>query len=223
MSSKVYQELKSVLKSKFGGLAIGVSNEGVSAPPISMPHQALDLFTTVIENYPASSEFLSDGTYDLGFKDSTSKKLSPKEMTSLCHGLMKDYPVVLLEDPLGQDDWDSWSEFQKTCKIELVGDDLLAANVVRIQTAEDKKAYNSLLLKINQIGTITEAIKAAKLAYKFGWSVFVSHWWGQTSGNFIADLTVAKYNRLMDIEDEIEKSSGKCEYAGENFRRTHFI
>lgn len=67
---------------------------------------------------------------------------------------------MILEDPLGQDDWDSWLEFQKTCKIELVGDDLLATNVVRIQTAEDKKAYNSLLLKINQIGTITEAIKA---------------------------------------------------------------
>ena len=152
-------------------IAIGIGDEGGFAPPISEPHEALDLLMTAVERCsytgkikfgidPASSEFLSDEHYDLGFKDSTRRKLSSSDMQSLYHKLLNDYPVVLLEDPFGQDDWKSWSEFQTTCRIELVGDDLLATNVARIKTAEEKKACNALLLKINQIGTITEAIQA---------------------------------------------------------------
>lgn len=112
---------------------------------------------------PASSEFLSDGIYDLGFKEKSSKdgeKLSAAKLGSLYQELIRDYPIVLLEDPFGQDDWEAWTKFNSTTKIELVGDDLLATNVHRIKTGEEKKACNALLLKINQIGTITEAINA---------------------------------------------------------------
>ena len=114
---------------------------------------------------PASSEFLSKGIYDLGFKDESSNKdaLSAKDLASLYRELIREYPIVLLEDPFGQDDWEAWTDFNTTCEIELVGDDLLATNVHRIKIAEERKACNSLLLKINQIGTITEAISACVL------------------------------------------------------------
>jgi enolase len=113
---------------------------------------------------PASSEFFDSGTYDLGFKDAEDKssrtKLSAAKLSELYCSLLEDYPIVLLEDPFAQDDWEAWTAFNKTCKIELVGDDLLATNLDRIKIAEDKNACNSLLLKINQIGTITEATEA---------------------------------------------------------------
>lgn len=111
---------------------------------------------------PASSEFLINNVYDLGFKDksSSSDKLSAARLGSLYRELIHKYPIVLLEDPFGQDDWDAWTDFHSKSDIELVGDDLLATNVHRIKTAKDRKACNALLLKINQIGTITEAINA---------------------------------------------------------------
>ncbi|KAG9241765.1 Enolase, C-terminal TIM barrel domain-containing protein [Calycina marina] len=136
LGSDVYQWLKSVLKPRFGDTSTGVGNEGGFAHPISAPQEALHLFMTAVErcNYvrklkfgmdPASSEFLSEGHCDLKFKDSNIKKLSSKEMQSFYNELLEKYSVELLEDPFGQDDWDSWVEFQRTCKIELVGDDLL--------------------------------------------------------------------------------------------------
>lgn len=165
-----------------------------------------------------------------------------------------------MEDPFAEDDWAAWTAFNKNCQIELVGDDLLATNTDRIRMAEEKKACNSLLLKINQIGTITEAMEAyvlilsnmimtplisksgsAKLAFSLGWSVFVSHRSGETTDDFIADLTVAlgtghlksgspcrgervaKYNRLMDIEAELEVQNQRYLYAGTDFGRTHVI
>lgn len=111
---------------------------------------------------PASSEFLLKDIYDLGFKDrfSSDEKLSAAELGSLYRELIQKYPIVLLEDLFGQDDWDAWTDFNSKTQIELVGDDLLATNVHRIKTAKDRKACNALLLKINQIGTITEAINA---------------------------------------------------------------
>jgi enolase len=111
---------------------------------------------------PASSEFLSGNVYDLGFKDKSSDKdkLPAAELGSLYREIIQKYPIVLLEDPFGQDDWDAWTDFNSKSQIELVGDDLLATNVHRIKIAKDRKACNALLLKINQIGTITEAIEA---------------------------------------------------------------
>lgn len=111
---------------------------------------------------PASEEFFSNGSYDLGFKDKSSGgvKLSAAELGMLYRDLIQDYPIVLLEDPFGQDDWEAWTSFNAHGQIELVGDDLLATNVKRMKMARDRKACNGLLLKINQIGTITEAITA---------------------------------------------------------------
>ncbi|KIW03240.1 phosphopyruvate hydratase, variant [Verruconis gallopava] len=180
MGSEVYQELKEVIKGRYGTTATGIGDEGGFAPPISSPRQALDLLTTAAENCdysgkvkfamdPASSEFYNkdDGTYNMGFKktknDPTAQKTdicSKSDMMGLYHELMDDYPLVLLEDPFAQDDWETWAEFNKNCAIPLVGDDLLATNKKRIEMAREKKACNALLLKINQIGTITEAIEA---------------------------------------------------------------
>lgn len=110
---------------------------------------------------PASSEFFRDGVYDLGFKDKTADRRSPQQMQQLYQGLVDgQYPIVLLEDPFAEDDWDSWTEFNKTCGIELVGDDLLVTNVERVRMADERKACNSMLLKVNQIGTVSEAIEA---------------------------------------------------------------
>jgi enolase len=193
----------------------------------------------------ASSEFFHDeeGLYDLAFKQSKSGSalmkgewLDTEGMMKLYNELLDRYPIALLEDPFAEDDWQAWTRFNATCPVELVGDDLLATNKQRIITAHEKKACNVLLLKINQIGTVTEAIDAAKLAYSYSWSVFVSHRSGETIDDFIADLTVglstghlksgspcrgervAKYNRLMDIEQELEVKGARWIFAGKGFR-----
>lgn len=151
--------------------ATGVGHEGGFAPPISQPHEALDLLVEAVSlaGYtgrikfaidPASSEFFRNGNYDIGFKDDKPNLQSPKQLAELYRSLLQNYPIVLLEDPFAETDWDSWIEFNKNCPIELVGDDLLVTNTKYVQEANDKRACNSMLLKINQIGTISEAIEA---------------------------------------------------------------
>ena len=250
IGAEVYTQLKSTITTKYGKAATGIGDEGGFAPPISEPHEALDLLMEAIKAAghehqvkigidPASSEFLtSDGKYNMGMKWDRPKELSSSEMIDLYHSLLERYPIVLLEDPFAQDDWQAWTSFNASCPVELVGDDLLATNLKRINRANDEKACNSLLLKINQIGTISEAITATLRAYELSWAVFVSHRSGETTDDFIADLTVAlgtghlksgspcrgervaKYNRLMDIEDEIRAKAGEsgCRYAGTAFR-----
>jgi enolase len=180
-----YQQLKQIIVKKFGanGMALwvvanfkagGIGDEGGFAPPISRPQQALDLLTQAVKEAgyegkvafaidPASQEFLnSSGKYDLDIK-ATSREhetLTPSKLSELYRGLLSSYPIVLLEDPFGQDDWQSWVEFASSSEVELVGDDLLATNIERVKIAAEKKACNSMLLKINQIGTITEALDA---------------------------------------------------------------
>ncbi|KAF2251781.1 enolase [Trematosphaeria pertusa] len=247
MGSEVYQTLKKVISEKYGAPATGIGDEGGFAPPITRPEEALDLLETAVEKCgytgkikyamdPASSEFFrEDGDYDLGFKDKTPNVVSPAGMQELYSRLMTKYPIVLLEDPFAEDDWPTWTAFNKTCPIELVGDDLLVTNVERVRMAKEKKACNSMLLKVNQIGTVTEAIEAANLAFSLGWGVFVSHRSGETTDDFIADITVglgtghlksgapcrgervAKYNRLMDIESQLKAAGKECLYAGESF------
>lgn len=171
LGAEVYQNLKGVIIEKFGQSAIGIGDEGGFAPPISEPHEALDLLSTAISGSnhdggikfgidPASSEFFRDDKYDLGFKWEKSQLLEKPEMADLYRSLITKYPIVLLEDPFAQDDWEAWNAFNKDCKIELVGDDLLATNIHRIDEAQRKDACNALLLKINQIGSISEAIAA---------------------------------------------------------------
>lgn len=247
--SEVYTELKNLISSKFGKSAIGIGDEGGFTPPISEPHEALDLLMAAITAAghegdvkigidPASSEFYKIHTreYDLGMKWDHASPQSGEQMAALYHRILANYPIVLLEDPFAQDDWESWTMFNQDCKVELVGDDLLATNIDRINMASKRKACNALLLKTNQIGTISESIDAALRAYELGWAVFVSHRSGETTDDFIADLTVAlgaghlksgspcrgervaKYNRLMDIEDDIKRESVDHRFAGVDFR-----
>ena len=152
-------------------IAIGISDEGGFAPPISQPHEALDLLMKATQKAghegkfkfgidPASSEFFKNNKYDLGVKWKEPHPMEKPELAALYRELIDKYPIALLEDPFAQDDWEAWSDFNKTCEVELTGDDLLATNINRIRVAEERAACNSLLLKINQIGTITEAIGA---------------------------------------------------------------
>ncbi|KAK3396207.1 putative enolase [Sordaria brevicollis] len=256
MASETYHCLKGIISEKFGAIYTGIGDEGGFAPPITQPEEALDLLTEAVAKAgytdkikfgidPASSEFFDSkyGTYDLGFKsipegESHSESVrTPKEMMDLYNSLMEKYPIPLLEDPFAEDDWDSWTKFCADYKEELVGDDLLVTNVERVRMAESRAACNAMLLKVNQIGTVTEAIDAAKLAKSLDWGVFVSHRSGETTDDFIADLTVglgtghiksgapcrgervAKYNRLMDIEAELKGSWKPWFYAGEQFRK----
>jgi len=257
MGTTVYQTLKSVLKERFGLSGTNVGDEGGFAPPIATAVQALDLLTEAVHRChyegrvkfamdPASTEFFNAerGEYNLAFKqDGKSASAagdnvhSRASMAAFYAQLVAKYPIILLEDPFAQDDWQSFIDFTRSMSasgssLEIVGDDLLATNPQRIQRAIDAKACNSMLLKINQIGSISEAIGAARLAYSAGWKVFVSHRSGETTDDFIADLTVgigsghlksgapcrgerlAKYNRLLDIEDELNQDSSKTPFAG---------
>merc|ERR1719389_917900 len=148
---------------------------------------------------------------------------------------IKNYPFVSIEDPFDQDDWEAYSKFQAACgdSMQIVGDDLLVTNPKRVQKALDVKACNALLLKVNQIGSITEAIEAATMSQFAGWGVMVSHRSGETEDHFIADMVVglsageiktgapcrserlSKYNQLLRIEEEL---GSRCSYAGVNFR-----
>lgn len=170
-NSETYACLRSLIVQKHGKGAIGLGDEGGFAPPIDLPRQALDLLVEAIDKAgytgkikigidPASQSFFKDGNYDLGFKADKPEVMSPDQLANLYGELLTEYPIVLLEDPFGQDDWDAFTKFNAQTQVELVGDDLLATNRKRIETAIQKKACNSLLLKINQIGTISEAIKA---------------------------------------------------------------
>ncbi|KAK4565604.1 hypothetical protein LTR86_004221 [Recurvomyces mirabilis] len=246
-NSETYAALKTIIEAKYGKAAVGLGDEGGFAPPIDRPEDALSLLVEAIAKAvhqdkikigidPASQSFFKNGNYNLGFKTNQENNLSAANLASYYRQLLHSYPVILLEDPFGQDDWDAFIDFNKDCGVELVGDDLLATNIDRVKTAVKKEACNSMLLKVNQIGTVTEAIAAGKAAYAAGWSVFVSHRSGETTDDFIADLTVgiraghlksgapargervAKYNRLMDIEDNLRYRGRNFSYAGENFR-----
>jgi len=148
--------------------------------------------------------------------------------------MIKNYPVISIEDAFDQDDWDSWSKFHKQIDVQLVGDDLTVTNTERIKIAIEKNACNCLLLKVNQIGSVTESITSCKLAQSSGWGVMVSHRSGETEDSFIADLVVglgtgqiktgapcrserlAKYNQLLRIEEEL---GANAKFAGVNFRK----
>lgn len=169
--SETYACLKTLIASKHGKSAIGLGDEGGFAPPIYHPTEALDLLVQAIADAghegkikigidPASQSFEKDGSYNIGYKTGRSGVMSGTQLADLYHSLLAKYPIVLLEDPFGQDDWPAWTNFMKDCPAELVGDDLLATNIKRIRMGEEKNACNSLLLKINQIGSITEAIEA---------------------------------------------------------------
>jgi len=239
--SEVYQKLKSLAKKKYGQSAGNVGDEGGVAPDIQTAEEALDLITEAIEaaGYTgkikiamdvASSEFYKteEKKYDLDFKNPDSDKskwLTYEQLAEMYKSLAQKYPIVSIEDPFAEDDWEAWSYFFKTSDFQIVGDDLTVTNPEFIKKAIELKSCNALLLKVNQIGTITEAIQAAKDAFGAGWGVMVSHRSGETEDVTIADIVVglragqiktgaparserlAKLNQILRIEEELGKSS----------------
>jgi enolase len=236
---EVYHSLKSILKKQ--GLSTGVGDEGGFAPKVPSNRAPLDFITEAIEaaGYkpgsdialaldPASSEFFIDGTYEL---KSEGKKLSSEEMAGYYQDLTAAYPVISIEDGLAEDDWDGWIAMTKAIgkKVQLVGDDLFVTNTKRISRGISEKAANAVLIKLNQIGTITETIAAVTMARNAGWNSMISHRSGETVDSFIADLSVSlgtgqiktgapcrgerveKYNQLIRIHEEL---GSKATYAG---------
>lgn len=250
IGTEIYHILKSVTKKRYGQDAVNVGDEGGFAPPIKSNEEGVELLMSAIEQSGhaskvvlgmdvASSEFFVDGQYDLDKKirtpQSTSKMLSGKELAAFYKDLCSKFPIKSIEDAFEQDDWENWQAFTKEVgkDIQIVGDDLTVTNPARIERAAKTGACNALLLKVNQIGSVTESIEAVKLAKRSGWGVMTSHRSGETEDNYIADLAVglctgqiktgapcrserlAKYNQLLRIEEEL---NGKTSYAGNNFR-----
>ena len=245
--AEVYHALKSVIKAKYGQDAVNVGDEGGFAPNIQDNREGLELLKEAIAKAGytgkvkigmdvAASEFFDNGSYNLNFKGRKPDLRTGDQMVELYKQFVRDYGLVSIEDPFDQDDWTSYAKLTKAVggPVQIVGDDLLVTNPKRIKVGIEKKACNSLLLKVNQIGTVTESIQACKLAQAAGWGVMVSHRSGETEDSFIADLVVglktgqiktgapcrserlAKYNQLMRIEEELGK---KARYAGEKFRK----
>lgn len=232
VGAEVIYALRKILKDK--GYTVSVGDEGGFAPKLETNEEALELMVMAIEKAgyttdqvkigmdAAASSFYEDGKYKLKINGEL-KSLSSKEIVAWYKDLTEKYPIISIEDGLAEDDWEGFNLLTKTLgsKITIVGDDLLVTNIKRIKTAIEKEAVNSVLIKLNQIGTVTETIEAITLAQKQGWSPFISHRSGETTDTFIADLSVGlacpfiksgslvrgervcKYNRIMEIEDSL--------------------
>jgi len=239
--SEVYQALKGVLKTS--GYTTGVGDEGGFAPALKTNAEAVEVILKAIEKAgykagddvcialdPASSGFYEDGLYNLRTEG---KKVSSAEMVEMYAAWINKYPIAVIEDGLAEDDWDGWQLLNKTLgdKIELVGDDLFVTNVERVARGIKENVANAVLIKLNQIGSLSETIATIDMARKAGWGAMVSHRSGETVDSFIADFTVAmatghlktgapcrgerveKYNQLMRIEEELGDAAI---YAGRN-------
>ena len=237
--AETYHALQATLKKK--GYPTAIGDEGGFAPKVASNEEPLELITTAIEQAgyrpgkdigisldPASSGFYQDGKYELKREG---RALKPEEMIAYYKKLVGNYPIVSIEDGLAEDDWAGWALLNKALgsKIELIGDDIFVTSSALVQRGIDEKVANSVLIKLNQIGTVTETIATMILAQRAGWGVNVSHRSGETVDSFIADFTVAtragklktgapcrgerveKYNQLMRIEEELGDSAV---YAG---------
>ena len=236
---EVYQALAKVLRAK--GYNTSVGDEGGFAPALKDDREAIDLILEAIQTVgltagrdialaldPAASELWEDGKYFLRRRN---ERLSTAELIAHWADWVKQYPIVSIEDGLAEDDWAGWQQLQAQlgARVQLVGDDLLVTNVTRLQRAIDERACNSILIKLNQIGTLSESLAAMELAAKAGFSAVVSHRSGETEDTTIADLAVAtnagqiktgaparservaKYNQLLRIEEELGEAAV---YAG---------
>jgi enolase len=221
VGSEIYHTLKEILKRDFGKSAINLGDEGGFAPNLGTAEQALDLIMKAIKNSGyqnrvnialdiAASEFYKKGRYS---------GKSAFKMTEYYLKLIEKYPIISIEDPFTEDDWKSWQLLNS--KFLVIGDDLTVTNPERIKMARKKNLCNGVIIKINQIGTVSQVIEAVKLAKSYNWKIMVSHRSGETNDDFIADLAVgigadyiksgapargervAKYNRLLKIEEEI--------------------
>ena len=233
--AEVYHALKSVLKSQ--GLATAVGDEGGFAPDLRSNEDALKLIIEAVHKAgyepgkdvaialdPAASEFYKDGRYNL---KGEGRSLDAKAVVELYQEWSARYPIVSIEDGVAEDDWDGWKHLTNTlgAEVQLVGDDLFVTNVARLKEGIERGVANSILIKVNQIGTLTETLEAIDLARKAGYSAVISHRSGETEDTTIADLAVAtgagmiktgaparsdrvaKYNRLLQIERELGEAA----------------
>jgi enolase len=236
-AAEVYHTLKGVISAR--GLATGVGDEGGFAPNLPSTESAIEAILEGIEKAghagkvavaldPAASEIFKDGRYVLAGEG---KNLSPSEMTDYYASLCERFPIVSIEDGHAEDDWEGWSDITQKLgdKIQLVGDDIFVTNIERLELGIERKVANSILIKLNQIGTLTETLDCIELARKNGYSAVISHRSGETEDATIADLAVAtncgqiktgslarsdrlaKYNQLIRIEEELGK---QAIYAG---------
>ena len=235
MGTEIFHHLKSVLKSK--GMNTAVGDEGGFAPNLSSNEAAVEMILEAIEKAGyrsgkdiylaldvAASELYENGKYNL---ESEGRLLSSEEMVEYFGSLVNKYPIVSIEDGLHEDDWAGWQHLtaELGTKIQIVGDDLTVTNMTRLQRAIDENSMNSILIKLNQIGTVTETIQAVEMAKNAGYGVVISHRSGETEDTTIADLSVAmgmgqiktgsasrtdricKYNQLLRIEEELGSSA----------------
>ena len=235
-SKEIFKELGKVITLKYGKPTLG--DEGGFAPNISLPQEALDLMQKAVDNlgYAKQVKFAIDVAASEFYKSEifgqeghylyNNKKLAHHKMIEVYEELINNYPIISIEDPFEQEQFEHFAEFTKNFgrKLQIIGDDLLVTNLERLDTAYHKKSCNALLLKVNQIGTLTEAIDAGRFALMNHWNVMVSHRSGETMDTFISDLAVgigcgqikasapskperlAKYERLVEIEKELGKN-----------------
>jgi len=239
MSAETYHQLKQELRSR--QLSTGVGDEGGFAPALNSNEAPLELLVAAIDRAgyqpgqdvaiavdPASSEFFSDGTYHL---TGEGRSLSSREMVDHYEQLLKRYPIVLLEDGMAEEDWDGWKLLTERLgpRLQLVGDDIFVTNPAILRRGIDERIANSILIKLNQIGTVTETLETIKLARDAGYRAMVSHRSGETEDTAIADFVVAtavgqiktgapargervaKYNQLLRIEEEL---GDRARFAG---------
>lgn len=239
MGTETFHHLKAVLKSK--GLNTSVGDEGGFAPSLSSNEEALEIILEAAEKTGysigsdlvlaldvAASEIYKNGIYHL---ESEGKALSSEELIDYYTSLVKKYPIVSIEDGLAEDDWEGWQKLNTALgsKVQIVGDDLTVTNTVRLQRAIDEQVMNAILIKLNQVGTVSETINTIRLARKNGLATIVSHRSGETEDTFIADFSVAmgagqmktgsasrsericKYNQLLRIEEEL---GSKAKFPG---------
>jgi len=237
--TETYHSLKKVLKAR--GYSTGLGDEGGFAPSLGSNEEAIEVILEAIEGAgyepgvdlflaldPAASEFYEDGYYDLRKEG---KRLKGEEMVDFYLTWIEKYPIISIEDGLAEDDWEGWKLFEEEAgdRVQLVGDDLFVTSVERLQRGIEEQAANSILIKLNQIGTLSEAMAAVEMAKKAGWTTVISHRSGDSEDTTIADLAVAlnagqiktgapcrservaKYNQLLRIEEELEEVA---RYAG---------
>ena len=237
--TETYHSLKKVLKAR--GYSTGLGDEGGFAPSLGSNEEAIEVILEAIEGAgyepgvdlflaldPAASEFYEDGYYDLRKEG---KRLKGEEMVDFYLTWIEKYPIISIEDGLAEDDWESWKLFEEEAgdRVQLVGDDLFVTSVERLQRGIEEQAANSILIKLNQIGTLSEAMAAVEMAKQAGWTTVISHRSGESEDTTIADLAVAlnagqikigapcrservaKYNQLLRIEEELEEVA---RYAG---------
>lgn len=250
MGSEVFHKLKSILKTK--GLSTAVGDEGGFAPDLKSNHEAIDVILQAIEEAgykagsdisialdPASSSFFRGGKYMLMAE--SKKENTSEDMIAFYAKWVDEYPIISIEDGLAEDDWDGWSRLTKRlgAKIQLVGDDIFVTNTKRLKKGIDSKVANSILIKVNQIGTLTETLDAINMAKEAGYTAVISHRSGETEDTTIAHLAVAtgvgqiktgsvcrsdriaKYNELLRIEEALGKRGSYAEFPKKRQPQAH--